>query len=95
MLRDKNLSLLLYPMTPVCRHHRGWDALAPKSSPVGLSAVVKEQKTLRRLGAGTHFPPWLRPQSGLPAASPRPQLLGLRSGPVVSGLGSTVGRLPL
>lgn len=47
-LRDKNLSLLRHPMTPVCRHHRGWGALAPKSSPVGLSAVIKEQKTLRR-----------------------------------------------
>lgn len=47
-LRDKNLSLLLHPMTPVCRHHRGWGALAPQSSPAGLSAVIKEQKTLRR-----------------------------------------------
>lgn len=51
------------PHDPSVQTSPGWDALAPKSSPVGLSAVIKEQRTLRR-------PSWLRPQSGFPAAGP-------------------------
>lgn len=34
-LRDKNLSLLLHPMTPVCRHHRDrmlWPPNAPRQA---------------------------------------------------------------